>query len=400
MTADIFLWLTAALPIVFVLLLFGAFLYGYFRPERALASSTVPRPQFGPDIDSSEVAVLIASRNGAGSIKSAVLAARRNNCYVYVASDASTDDTAHVARAAGARVLALTDNVGKPAALLRAYEHFQLGGRYRAILILDDDVLVEDDFVEAALDVMVADDAAIVVGKNLTLWPRKHRWNIWLAKRAFSYWNYQLIIRRLQSSFGVMNCISGSNSMYRTKLLDELLPVPPPYIVDDTFWVLETQRRNLGAIVYAPKARAHLQDPTNFRDWYKQNLRWLWGTFQGIIGHHVGRRKTRFDFAYIILMIQWVVYIAGTPVTLWFFVVTARGSPNSALIFVGLYCAWMVAAAVALDHTQLLVLAPVIIIVDLLYRVIFVHALVKAVRNPTVESCTWASPTRFNPNVT
>ncbi len=188
--------------------------------------------------------------------------------------------------------------------------------------------------------------------------------------------------------------------MYRTELLDELLPIPPPYIVDDTFWVLETQRRDLGPIVYAPKARAHLQDPTNLRDWYKQNLRWLWGTFQGIIGHRVGRRKSRFDVAYIILMLQWTIYVAGTPVSLWIFVATARSSPYSAVVFVGIYCAWVFAAAVVLNHPQLLVLAPFIIVVDLIYRVIFVHALVKAIRHPTVPSCTWASPARFATNTT
>jgi cellulose synthase/poly-beta-1,6-N-acetylglucosamine synthase-like glycosyltransferase len=150
-------------------------------------------------------------------------------------------------------------------------KHFQLGSRYTAITILDDDVQIEDDFVGECVKQM-DDTTAIVVGKNLTQWPKDRRWNIWLAKRTFSYWNYQLVIRRIQSCFGVMNCISGSNSMYRTELLDELLPVPPPYIVDDTFWVLETQRRNLGAIVYAPKARAHLQDPTNFKDWYRRTF--------------------------------------------------------------------------------------------------------------------------------
>ncbi|WP_328347268.1 hypothetical protein [Micromonospora sp. NBC_00421] len=117
--------------------------------------------------------------------------------------------------------------------------------------ILDDDVLVEADFVTAAL-AQLADEVAIVVGHNVTWWPAEHRWNPWLAKRAYSYWNHQALVRRIHGHFNVMNCISGSNSVYRTELLDVLLPQRPPYIVDDTYWVLETHRRRLGKVVYAP----------------------------------------------------------------------------------------------------------------------------------------------------
>ncbi|MDQ3738402.1 MAG: glycosyltransferase family 2 protein [Actinomycetota bacterium] len=372
----------------------GAWLYGYCWPDSVPQDSRRPGKNFRSVTDVEEVAVLIACRNGAGSIAASIHAARRNGCDVYVVSDASTDDTAQVAGEAGATVLALEANVGKPAALWDGYQRFRLSTRYKAVAILDDDVQIEDDFVRESLKHMDG-DTAIVVGKNLTLWPSEHRWNIWLAKRAFSYWNYQLVIRRIQSCFGVMNCVSGSNSMYRTELLDELLPVPPPYIVDDTFWVLETQRRNLGTIVYAPKARAHLQDPTNFGDWYRQNLRWMWGTFQGIIGHRVGRTNSRFDVAYVLLMLHWLLYVAGTPLTLWIMAVTVTRSPQSMLLFVGLYVVWVLGAAFFLRSPRLLILAPVLLVIDLVYRVVFVHALIKALRQPTVSTCVWASPARF-----
>lgn len=394
---DALLWVVAIFPAVLILLMIGAWLYGYCWPERVPMVSDERSKGFplisGPDV----VAVLIACRNGESTIASTIESARRNGCSVYVVNDASTDATVQVAVHAGANVLDLKDNVGKPAALLQGYEFFDLGSRYPAVAILDDDVEIADDFVERCLE-QFGPDTAIVVGKNLTKWPRTRRWNIWLAKRAFSYWNYQLIIRRLQSAFGVMSCISGSNSVYRTELLDLLLPVPPPYIVDDTYWVLETQRRGLGEIVYAPKARALLQDPTNLHDWYHQNLRWLWGTFQGILGHRVGRVRSRFDVAYVVLMIQWFVYVAGTPLTLWVAYLAVSKSPALAVLFIGLYCLWICAAAIMLGHPQLVILAPVIIVIDLLYRVIFIHALIKAIRQPTVTSCKWESPARFATN--
>jgi cellulose synthase/poly-beta-1,6-N-acetylglucosamine synthase-like glycosyltransferase len=339
-----------------------------------------------------DVAVLIACRNGESNIGATVRAASRNGCRVFVVSDASSDDTADVASLAGAEVLVLESNVGKPRALFLGYEHFDLSARFQAVAILDDDVIIESDFVTRSIEKMDL-NTAIVVGKNLTLWPKKHRWNVWLAKRSYSYWNYQLIIRRLQSFFGVMSCISGSNSVYRTELLDKVLPERPPYIVDDTFWVLEAQRKDYGRIVYAPKARAHLQDPTNFHDWYKQNLRWLWGTFQGIVGHDVGKKRTRFDVAYVFLIIQWSIYVCFLPFSLWFMFTT-----GSYYIFLGFYMVWVAAAALQLRQFRLILFAPAIIVVDLIYRVVFIHAVIKTLRQPTVENCVWDSPARFTTN--
>lgn len=339
------------------------------------------------------VAVLITCHNGEATIAATVRAAAANGCDVYVVSDASGDRTVAHARQAGAvEVLELTTNVGKPAALHHGYEHFGLSTRYEAVAILDDDVVIDRRFVAECLR-LLRDDVVIVVGKNLTWWPPERRWNALLAKRTYSYWNYQLIIRRLQSAFGVMNCISGSNSVYRTQLLDEILPVQPPYIVGDTFWVLETQRRDLGGTVYAPRARAVLQDPTNLRDWYRQNLRWLWGTFQGIIGHRVGRTYSRFDVAYLLLMLQWVLYIVSAPPAVW--LIMASGAPHILLIFLGGSAAWVLAASIHLRIPRLVLFLPAIMALDLVYRVIFVHALIKAVRQPTVDRCVWSSPARL-----
>lgn len=321
-------------------------------------------------------------------------AARATGAPVYVVSDASTDATAAVAAAAGAQVLALEHNVGKPAALHAAYTWFGLGGTYRAVVILDDDVVIAPDFVTRTLEHLTT-EVAIVVGHNVTWWPDEHRWNPWLAKRAYSYWNYQAIVRRLQSHFNVMNCISGSNSIYRTELLDVLLPQQPPYIVDDTYWVLETHRRRLGRVVYAPRAVALLQDPTNGRDWYKQNLRWLWGTFQGVIGHRVGRSNSRFDHAYLLLMLHWLLYVAGAPLTIWLLATAGPGLVAGLLFLLAGQAFWIALAAWRLRRPRLVLFLPAIILVDLLYRVIFVHALVKAIRQPTVGRCVWSSPERI-----
>jgi biofilm PGA synthesis N-glycosyltransferase PgaC len=390
--------LALGLPAALVASLLAAFLYGLLRPVRYDARHRRPRRTELPSYPAAaldEMAILIASKDGRHTIGDAVRAALGTGVPVYVVSDGSTDDTAAVAERSGARVLALPGNVGKPAALRAGYRFFELGLRYRAIAILDDDVQVERNFLARAA-AELGPDTAIVVGHNVTWWPYEKRWNPWLAKRAYSYWSYQATVRRLQSAGNVMNCISGSNSLYRTELLDRVLPDTPPYIVDDTYWLLETHRRGLGRVVYAPKARALLQDPTTLRDWYQQNLRWLWGTFQGIIGHRVGRTRSRFDAAYVGLMLHWLYYLASAPLTVGL-LVAGFGGPLALLPLLAGYLAWVALAAWRLRAPRLVLFTPFIVAGDLLYRVIMVHALVKAIRQPVVDRCVWTSPARLAP---
>ncbi len=395
------------IPVLLLLFYFSASLYGRLKPRQVLEwGKQKASPRFKPITDYRDVAILIACYRGAGTIGATVKAALMTGCEVYVVDDGSkqrkasdpdimpVDRTTEVARAAGATVLELPQNGGKPKALYEAYYQLGLGQRFKAIAILDDDVTIKRNFIRRSLKKM-STEVAIVVGKNITWIPHEQRWNMWLAKRAFSYWNYQLITRSIQSIFGVMNCISGSNSVYRSELLDQVLVEKTPYIVDDTFWVLETQRRNLGRIVYAPKAHALLQDPTNFKDWYKQNLRWMWGTFQGVIGHRVGRQATKFDVAYVLLILQWVVYVLSAPVAIVIMVVSAVAAPWVLLVYMAGYGLWVVAAAIQLRNPRLPLFIPAIIISDFIYRFVFVHAFIKACKSPTVENCVWESPARI-----
>jgi poly-beta-1,6-N-acetyl-D-glucosamine synthase len=338
--------------------------------------------------------VVIATRNGAGQLLSVIRRARRQ-CPVFVVSDASTDLTAEVARLAGAEVLELEVNVGKPAAIRVALAHFEICRRFETVIVIDDDTTLAPDFAARCLARMRG-GVAIVVGKTMSDWRRSVRWNPWVASRAFAYWRYQLFVRRGQSAFNVMNCISGSNSMYRSELLAELTSQPTPYIVDDTYWTLETHRRGLGRIVYAPDAVAAVQDPMDVRGWYRQNLRWLWGTMQGIHGHKVGRRRSWFDLAYVGLILDWVLYVVLWPVLLVAGVVVGgAGVGESLAVYVAGYAAWSLVGAIALRRWRLVALFPALLAIDWVYRVLFVHALIKTIRTPRVDSCVWESPARY-----
>lgn len=361
------------------------------RPARGRSEDVSAGGEVAPD---APVAVLIASRNGASSVAETINSAR-GQADVYVVSDGSSDATADVARKAGARVLELDENVGKPAALYRAIQAFALTRRYDVVAILDDDTVVDPHFIPEAREALKP-GVAVVVGRTITRWSSDRRWNVWLGCRAYSYWRYQITIRRAQSALNVMSCISGSNSVFRASVLEQVLVEETPYIVDDTFWTLEIQRRRLGRIVYAPRAHAHIQDPTSLRAWYKQNLRWLWGTFQGVWGHRCGRKVSRFDAAYVLLMVDWILYVLGGPTTialtsagvlwdpLWFFIGVPLG-----------YFIWTIPAAVCLKKWRLIPMTPFFIVIDWIYRIVFVHAFLRTLRRPRVEDCRWESPVRY-----
>jgi cellulose synthase/poly-beta-1,6-N-acetylglucosamine synthase-like glycosyltransferase len=339
----------------------------------------------------------VATFNGAATIAATVdVCARQAD--TFVVSDGSTDDTVNLAWAAGAAVAVQLDaNVGKPAAIYQLVQQLCLLDRYQLICIVDDDTIVDDDFVRQTRAAFKR-GVCIVCAKTASDWGDAQRWNPIVATRAFAYWKYQAFIRRGQSALGVMNCISGSNSVYTSAFLRAVLRPDTPYVVDDTYWVLEAQRRKLGKVVYCPTTSARVQEPTTIGSWYKQNLRWLWGTFQGILGHKVGRRATMFDLAYVGLLIDWLLFAFVTPVILGVVVAANLDDPaqlgHIGVLYVSGYAAWSAVGAIALRKWRLAVLWPALIVIDWISRVNLVHAALKAVRQPMAE-CRWESPARY-----
>ena len=363
-------------------------------PADQSLSETAPCPGTAPP---ASFAFVIASLNGAATIAASVSVCARQ-ADTFIVSDGSTDDTVGVARDAGATfALQLATNVGKPAAIHRLVDEERLLERYDLICIVDDDTIIADDFV-AETTAAFRPGVAVVCAKTASDWGHAQRWNAIVGARAFAYWKYQTFIRRGQSALGVMNCISGSNSVYRSSFLREVLRPDTPYVVDDTYWVLEAQRRKLGRVVYCPTTSARIQEPTTVRSWYRQNLRWMWGTFQGIRGHKVGRRATLFDLTYVGLLIDWVLFTLVTPVVLALLVIW-HGDDPAALVKIGVayaagYAAWAAVGAIALRKWRLLMLWPALFVIDWIARANLVHAAVKAVRQPTA-ACRWQSPERY-----
>jgi len=353
-------------------------------------------------------AILIACKNGERTIGETVRRAA-SQADVYVVSDGSDDRTAEVAAAAGAAVVERVASGGKPAALRAGTRTFDLARRYRFIGVVDDDTLLAPDYVETVVTRMEADDRiAAASGRIDSLWDDAHRWNPYIAMRAFTYWSYQVTIKRGQNALRVVNVICGANTIFRAGVFQELIERDVPYAIDDMFWVAEIMRLQLGRVQYVHGARSWTIDPHTFRDWYRQTVRWSWAQFQSIRGHHLlrpivrnahggGWRFSGFGLAYLALVLDWLPYalepllvvpmvlLLGTVIDpVWLLVYTA-------VTTIG----WIGVGAVALRKPQLVLLAPAVIALDLAYRVTMLHALAKAVVRPRVDTCRWDSPPRF-----
>jgi poly-beta-1,6-N-acetyl-D-glucosamine synthase len=354
------------------------------------------------------VAVLIACKNGEPTIANAVRSAVEQ-ADVFVVSDGSTDRTAEEARAAGARVLALPESRGKPGALRAGNEAFSLTQQYDYVAVLDDDTTLAPDYVEQLTRKLDADESiAVASGRISSVWDHARRWNPLIAMRAFTYWSYQATIKRGQNALRVVNVICGANSVFRARVFEQLISSDAPYAIDDMYWLAEIVRRRLGRIEYVHGARSWTIDPHRFRDWYRQTVRWSWGQFQSVRGHRLGLpiqpgarrfsvRFSWFDTAYLLLLVDWLAYAAEPflilPIAYFF-----RGwidpfwFPVLYLAFSG---AWILLAAAALRKWRLVVLAPAILALDLVYRLTMLHAVVKTIVQPRIETCRWDSPERF-----
>jgi biofilm PGA synthesis N-glycosyltransferase PgaC len=357
----------------------------------------------------SRVAVLIACKNGEATIARTVESAV-SQADVYVVSDGSTDRTAEVASSAGARVLQRLRSGGKPDALRAGNKRYGLAAKYRYIAVLDDDTIVAPDYMARIVQQLERDEGiAAASGRIDSFWDHTRRWNPYIAMRAFMYWSYQVTIKRGQNALRVVNVICGANTVFRADVFAKLINDDAPYAIDDMYWLAEIVRRRLGRVRYAHAARSWTIDPHRFTDWYKQTVRWSWGQFQSVRGHRLGWpvqrsdtarfgwRLSWFDVAYLALLLDWLPYMVE-PIVLPPVAYFLRGwiDPIWFLVYyVATSVAWIGLASVALRKPRLLLLAPAIMALDLVYRVTMLHAVVKTVLRPRIETCTWDSPVRF-----
>jgi cellulose synthase/poly-beta-1,6-N-acetylglucosamine synthase-like glycosyltransferase len=97
--------------------------------------------------------------------------------------------------------------------------------------------------------------------------------------------------------------------MYWTSALRQMDLNPPGLVIEDFNMTFEIHHRRLGKIAFRPGAHATTQDPDNFRDYYRQVLRWHLGFWQTIRRH--GLWFSGFSAALALFLVEVVVASLG-----------------------------------------------------------------------------------------
>lgn len=254
----------------------------------------------GRRLKPSDVAVLIAAHNEelviANTIRSAFALVPAAN--VFVASDASTDATAVVARQLGANVVELMPNRGKAGALVAAIEYFHLARDFEVVMLLDADTQLASDYMETGLPFFDETQVVAVAGRAATIVepPSPTRMGRFLvAYRERFYVVVQFLLKYGQAARGanVVSIVPGFASMYRSRILEYIDISAPGLAIEDFNMTFEVHAKKLGRIAFHPKAAiAYTQDPDTLRDYTNQLSRWALGFWQTLRRH--GFRFGRF----------------------------------------------------------------------------------------------------------
>lgn len=234
------------------------------------------------------IAVLIPAYNEEMVLKGtvdALVAAGVSRLDIYVVNDRSTDRTAEIAVECGVNIFTVPENGGKARAQVQALEHFGLVDsplKYEWIIFLDGDTKVDVNFYSEMRKAAIADPSvALYVGQVKSV----ENDHIFSALRAFDYTYGQDVAKHGQSNFNVIFVSPGCSSMYKTEVLKDL-EIDHMTLAEDMDLTMQVHRKK-GRVMYLPHAQVHTQDPSTFRDYHKQIMRWYRGYWQVVIKHRI-----------------------------------------------------------------------------------------------------------------
>lgn len=205
---------------------------------------------------------------------------------IYVVNDRSTDNTEAIALSTGVNVYTVSQNGGKAQAQRKSLEYFRLTEKYKWIIFLDGDTKVDINFVKEMRNSAMAEPGiGLFVGQVKSV----NNNHIFSASRANEYTYGQDIAKHGQSNFNVIFVSPGCASMYRSDVLDKM-DIDHSTLAEDMD--LTMQAHSMGhKIKYVPDAIVYTQDPSTFKDYHKQILRWSRGLWQVVKKHKVFNLK-------------------------------------------------------------------------------------------------------------
>ena len=233
---------------------------------------------------SNHYAILICARNEAAVIGD-LLASLRAQTYprelltVYVLADNCTDDTSAIARSAGATVYERFNNVqvGKGYALQTLLGHLEQDypAGFDGYIVFDADNILDPGYI-AAMNRTFSQGYDIVTSYRNS----KNYGDNWIsAGYALWFLRESRYLNHARSLLGTSCAVSGTGFLFSRAVLEETGPWPFHLLTEDIqFSVHEILQGR--KVAFAPDAVLYDEQPTTFRQSWRQRMRWSQGYLQ------------------------------------------------------------------------------------------------------------------------
>lgn len=267
------------------------------------------QPLFRPESNEPKIGVLIPAYNEEPVLKGtidALMEAGMELRHIYVVDDRSTDRTAEIAAELGINIYTVPVNGGKARAQVQALEHWKLNDRYEWLAFLDGDTKVDKNFFSEMIKAIKQDPGVALFLGQVKSVQNSH---LYSASRAFDYTYGQDVAKVGQDNFNVVFVAPGCASLYRTDVL-RTLKINHMTLAEDMDLTMQVHRTG-NRVSYVSTALVNTQDPSTFKDYHKQTLRWFRGFWQVTQIHQTFnpfKRKQRVDWYMIMLSADAIIF--------------------------------------------------------------------------------------------
>lgn len=267
--------------VVICFILQAVFLLSYAHQFFYLVYSLFKRPEKTPPAAPRRYGVLIAARNEEKVIGDLLDSLTRQDypaelLHVFVVADNCTDQTAAVARRAGATVFERfnTARVGKGWALDFLVSRIDIAD-YDGFFVFDADNLLEHDYI-ARMNEVFAQGHRIITGYRNS----KNFSDNWISSGSslwFLHDSRQLNGARM--SLGTSCVVGGTGFLVSSEVLRENGGWPYHLLTEDTEFTIDMVLRG-ERIAYCGDAVLYDEQPVSFSQSWKQRMRWCRGYLQ------------------------------------------------------------------------------------------------------------------------
>lgn len=215
------------------------------------------------------------AQNIAGTIRS-VRDATSGPHEIFIVDDGSTDDTVAIARRTalecGGDIFCLRkENAGKASALNAALPFI----KYDVMITMDGDSVIASE----ALSYLTAhfnDNTIGAVGGKVVVVPRPNPLSL---IQDLEYTVGQNVEKRAFGRLGAIGVVPGALGAWRTRSVREVGGFSTDTLVEDQDLTYALHTKGL-RVIYEPRARVFTEVPASTASFFKQRLRWMFGTMQ------------------------------------------------------------------------------------------------------------------------